>query len=186
MFWEPRRAAFCAEYHSDGHLDAKLAAAVPNEASAAALRDDAQNATLCGDYATRARIIRALAERGEAGAQRILDAMYFYGGTHVSQDSILQDKSEGAKWFRRAADQGDDEAQEQLSSIYLNGDGVPQNYIEALKWLTLQAQALIQKLPAEGPWPIVDRVNWLKMLTMAFQITYGHEPSIEIKKEAAN
>jgi hypothetical protein len=47
-------------------------------------------------------------------------------------------------------------------------------------------QALIQKHPIEGPWPIDDRVNWLKMLTMAFQITYGHEPSIEIKKEAAN
>src|ERR1700687_6296668 len=65
--------------------------------------------------------------------------MYFYGGTHVSQDLILQDKSEGAKWFRRAADQGNDEAQGQLSSIYFNGDGVPQNYVEALKWLTLQA-----------------------------------------------
>jgi hypothetical protein len=48
MFWEPRRATLCAEYRSDGHLDARLAAAVPNEASAAALRDDAQNATLCG------------------------------------------------------------------------------------------------------------------------------------------
>jgi hypothetical protein len=139
MFWEPRRTAFCAEYHSDGHLDAKLVAAVPNEASAAALRDDVQNATLCGDYATRAKIIRALAERGDAGSQTILGAMYFYGGAHASRDSISQDKPEGVKWFRRAADQGDDEAQGQLSSIYFGGDGVPQNYVEALKWLTLQA-----------------------------------------------
>jgi len=47
-------------------------------------------------------------------------------------------------------------------------------------------QALIHKLPEGGPWPADDRINWLKMLAMAFQITYGQEPSIEIKKEAAN
>ena len=34
-------------------------------------------------------------------------------------------------------------------------------------------QAPIHKLLEEGPWPADDRVNWLKMLTMAFQITYG-------------
>jgi TPR repeat protein len=43
------------------------------------------------------------------------------------------------KWFRRAADQGDDETQGQLSSIYFSGYGVPQNYVEGLKWVTLQA-----------------------------------------------
>jgi hypothetical protein len=47
-------------------------------------------------------------------------------------------------------------------------------------------QALIQKLPPAGPWAADERVTWLKMLAMAFDITYGHEPSIEIKKEAAN
>jgi hypothetical protein len=34
-------------------------------------------------------------------------------------------------------------------------------------------QALIHKHPEEGPWPADDRVKWLKMLPMAFQITYG-------------
>jgi hypothetical protein len=29
-------------------------------------------------------------------------------------------------------------------------------------------------------------MNWLKLLTMAFQIAYGPVESIEIKKEAAN
>jgi len=46
--------------------------------------------------------------------------------------------------------------------------------------------ALIQKLPPEGPWPIDDRVRRLKMLAMAFQMTYGPEPEIRITKEAAN
>jgi hypothetical protein len=46
--------------------------------------------------------------------------------------------------------------------------------------------ALIQKLPAEGSWPVDERVTWLKMLAMAFQITYGQEVEIRITKEAAN
>jgi len=47
-------------------------------------------------------------------------------------------------------------------------------------------QALIQKLPDSGPWSADERVNWLKLLTMAFQIAYGPTENIEIKKEAAN
>jgi hypothetical protein len=52
-------------------------------------------------------------------------------------------------------------------------------------------RALIQKLPRKGPWSASERVTWLKMLAMAFQMSYGPEPEIEIKeatkiKEAAN
>jgi hypothetical protein len=47
--------------------------------------------------------------------------------------------------------------------------------------------ALIQKLPSGGNWPVDDRINWLKMLVMGFQVAYGAEAEIEIKKkEAAN
>jgi hypothetical protein len=153
MFWEPKKAALCAEYRSDGRLEdgrleARLAAAVPNELSAAILLDDAQNADLCGDNATRERIIRTLAEHGDAGAQLGLGVSYFYhnrfwedssGTQHIDNDSTPQDRSEGAKWLLRAANQGNARAQGQLSSMYLTGDGVPQNYVEALKWLTIQA-----------------------------------------------
>jgi hypothetical protein len=41
--------------------------------------------------------------------------------------------------------------------------------------------ALIQKLPKNGSWPIADRVIWLKMITMAFNMAYGREANIEIK-----
>jgi hypothetical protein len=47
-------------------------------------------------------------------------------------------------------------------------------------------QALIQKLPESGPWGADERVTWLKMLAMAFQITYGHELEIEIRKQNDN
>jgi hypothetical protein len=46
-------------------------------------------------------------------------------------------------------------------------------------------QALIQKLPASGPWSADERVNWLKLLTMAFQIAYGPDEEIEIRKKEA-
>jgi hypothetical protein len=130
MFWEPRKAALCAdyqEYHSDRDLDARLAAAVPNKPSATALRDHATTAAICGDTATTTQIIRALADRGDAGAQHSLGWKYNHAG----------DKAEAVKWFRRAAEQGDDEAQQSLSMVYLLGDGVAQDYVEGLKWLTL-------------------------------------------------
>jgi hypothetical protein len=48
-------------------------------------------------------------------------------------------------------------------------------------------QALIEKLPAQGPWSADERINWLKMLVMGFQVAYGADDEIEVKKkEAAN
>jgi truncated hemoglobin YjbI len=47
-------------------------------------------------------------------------------------------------------------------------------------------RALMQKLLRSGPWSADERVNWLKLLAMAFQIAYGPQEAIEIKKEAAN
>jgi hypothetical protein len=47
-------------------------------------------------------------------------------------------------------------------------------------------QALIDKLPEKGPWPASERVTWLKMLAMAFQMSYGPEPEIEIKECEGN
>jgi hypothetical protein len=43
--------------------------------------------------------------------------------------------------------------------------------------------ALIQKLPPSGTdWSADDRVMWLQMISMAFQMTYGQKEQIEIKK----
>lgn len=43
--------------------------------------------------------------------------------------------------------------------------------------------ALIQKLPKSGEqWPTDDRVTWLQMISMAFQMAYGAGEPIEIKK----
>lgn len=44
-------------------------------------------------------------------------------------------------------------------------------------------EAVIQKLPASGTqWAADERVEWLRLLAMAFQMTYGKVEAIEIKK----
>jgi len=48
----------------------------------------------------------------------------------------LADKnySDGMRWYRMAADQGDAAAQLSVGGLYHNGWGVPQNYPEAMQW----------------------------------------------------
>ena len=42
--------------------------------------------------------------------------------------------AEAARWYQKAADQGDAGAQTNLGSAYANGHGVPQNQAEAVLW----------------------------------------------------
>ena len=44
------------------------------------------------------------------------------------------------KWYRLAAEQGGVSAQYNLGVMYDNGDGVPQDYKEAVKWYRLAAE----------------------------------------------
>jgi hypothetical protein len=52
---------------------------------------------------------------------------------------VPRDSAEAAKWFRKAADQGDAQAQFNLAVMYGYGEGVPQDYVEAHKWFNLAA-----------------------------------------------
>src|SRR4029077_8235109 len=67
------------------------------------------------------------------GAQFNVGLLYF-AGVAVSQNRV-----EAAKWFRRAADQGHNLAQEYLGLSYATGLGVPQDNIHAYMWLSLAA-----------------------------------------------
>jgi len=99
--------------------------------------EDAVAARDRGDYATALRLLRPLADHGEAPAQRYLGAMIQNG------KGVRQDTAEAEKWYRKAADQGDALAQRYLGASFLrlilNGDGAPLNYAEAVKWLRLAA-----------------------------------------------
>jgi tetratricopeptide (TPR) repeat protein len=90
--------------------------------------EDAAVAFNKGDCATTLRIIRPLAEQGDAVVQRKLG--YFYEtGTCVPKNY-----AEAMKWYRKAADQGDATAQYDIGVMYYNGEGVPRDYAEAMKW----------------------------------------------------
>jgi TPR repeat protein len=51
------------------------------------------------------------------------------------------------KWYRKAADKGDAAAQLNLGIMYYHGRAMPQDYVQAHKWLNLAASRF---LPSEA------------------------------------
>jgi uncharacterized protein len=103
---------------------AMLAAAVA--AGNAGPLEDAKAAHERGDDETAVRLIRPLAEQGNAVAEFYLGMMYDAGL------GVAQDFTEAAKWYRRAADQGYAEAQLSLGVRYRWGRGVAKDDAEAI------------------------------------------------------
>src|ERR1700675_398309 len=74
----------------------------------AAPLDDGLAAYQRNDYATALKLLRPLAEQGDASAQLSLGSMYFSGR------GVKRDQAEALKWYLRAADQGNVQAQNNL------------------------------------------------------------------------
>ena len=53
---------------------------------------------------------------------------------------MTQNKEEAAKWYKKAADQGDADAQYQLGVFYENGYGVTQDKEQAMQWYKKAAE----------------------------------------------
>ena len=137
---------------------------------AAGTFEDAVDAHARGDYAKALRLIRPLANDGNAAAQFNLGLMYLTGhgvqqdysaaalwfrkaaeqGYALAQSNlgtlyrygrgVAQDDTEAVMWFRKAADQGDAVAEFLLGNQYANGKGVPQDYSEAMIWFRRAAE----------------------------------------------
>ena len=90
--------------------------------------EDGKAARERGDYAAALRLLRPLAEGGNAEAQSHLGGMYSDG------QGVGQDYVQAVNWFRKAAEQGRARSQGRLGSMYEFGLGVPQNYVQALNW----------------------------------------------------
>ena len=84
------------------------------------------------DYANAIRLLRPLADSGNAPAQNRLASIYFWGGHGVQQDA-----ARAAQWYRKAADQGNALAQAHLGLMYEHGYGVPTDAVLARMWLNL-------------------------------------------------
>jgi TPR repeat protein len=76
-----------------------------------------------------------MARKGDLASQMKLAEMYTYG------KGVPQDKREGVKWYRVAAERGEKEAQFWLGMSYYEGTGVPKNDGESLRWLLRSANA---------------------------------------------
>jgi uncharacterized protein len=96
--------------------------------------EDAVAAYKRRDYTTAFRLMKPLADKGNANAQTNLGFMYFSG------QGIPKNYAEAVKWYRRSAEQGHATAQFNLGLMYANGQGVPQDYAEAMKWYQKAAQ----------------------------------------------
>ena len=54
-------------------------------------------------------------------------------------EGVPEDDREAAKWYRKAAEQGDASAQFNLGGMYATGEGVPEDYVMAYVWANLSA-----------------------------------------------
>jgi len=69
----------------------------------------------------------ALEEQINSATQVKLGEKYFKG------DGVPKDDVEAVKWFRKAIDQGNPDAEEDLGFMYYTGEGIAQDYTEAFK-----------------------------------------------------
>jgi hypothetical protein len=94
------------------------------------------------------------AEQGESESQYMLGQLYEDGGYGYnahdsggierfglpkSENAIPKDYLLAIFWYRKAAEQGNTEAQSHLGRLYEDGTGVPQDYSEAYFWANLAA-----------------------------------------------
>ncbi len=62
------------------------------------------------------------------------------GELYYSGEGIEQNYKEAFKWYKKAAEQGDADAQYALGCLYGGGQGVEKNMQEAIKWLKMAAE----------------------------------------------
>jgi len=95
--------------------------------------------------------VRTAAEAGNlAEAQNHLGEMYAAGR------GVAMDKTEGARWFRRAAAQNSVAAMANLAQAYKQGLGVPADPAEAHHWQELAAAHKPAPAPAPAPNPLAN------------------------------
>jgi TPR repeat protein len=81
------------------------------------------------DYQKSAYWYKKAAKNGDVMAQFNIAGLYRNGISGFPQSSV-----QAAKWYLKAAEQGDPIAQSIIGAMLGHGEGVQQNYAEAIKW----------------------------------------------------
>lgn len=126
-------------------------------------------------FNTSFEIMLPLAEEGNANAQNLVGTMYFFG------QGVNADKSQAARWYKKAAKQGLAEAQYNLGNMYRVGWGldparpelIKPDIRKAIRWyrkaakagdvLAQRALGDIYSLGHDVPKDIAKAVRWYKM-----------------------
>jgi uncharacterized protein len=130
--------------------------------------EDAIDANNRGDPGKAIRLLRPLANDGNALAQYNLAQMYSTGR------GVDQDDAAAVVWFRKSAEQDYAFAQSNLGVMYLDGRGVPQDFTKAIIWFRKAAEqgdALAQfslgVQYSNGPGASLDNTEALKWFRKA-------------------
>ena len=98
----------------------------------AATLDEAIKSFDSGQYEQAAKLLRPLADQGDASAQHRLSMLYFYGR------GVPEDETVAMEWAKRSADQGNLDAMYFIGTMYMFGDQVHNTVeapdLEAAKW----------------------------------------------------
>jgi len=81
-----------------------------------------------GNYQNAYRLLKPLAERGNASAQAVIGWMYRAG------KGVPEDDTKAVHWYRKAAEQGHPGGQVSLGIMYNQGKGVPEDDAKAVHW----------------------------------------------------
>src|SRR3972149_1129400 len=90
--------------------------------------DEAMQAARLRNYSKAAKLLKPMAEQGDARAQ------YQLAGLYRSGRGVPVDLKEAFQWMQKAARQGHAKAQYNLGGMYENGWGVHADKKEALRW----------------------------------------------------
>jgi len=140
-------------------------------AAAAGPLEDGVAAYQRHDYAVAMRLLRPLAEQGNAVAQYNIGLIYddgdgvpqdyaaaraWYlkacaqgfapsqnnlGSMYATGHGVARDPAQAVTWYLKAAEQGDATAQYNLGVMYQHGQGVEQDYAQAHMWFSLAASS---------------------------------------------
>ncbi|WP_309419796.1 tetratricopeptide repeat protein [Telmatospirillum sp.] len=97
--------------------------------------EDAKDAESRGDWATAIKLLRPLAEEGNAVAQGHLGMFYDIGR------GVPMNYAEAAKWLQKSAAQGFYGTFLNLGHVYLHGNGVPIDFVQAYMWYRLASNS---------------------------------------------
>ena len=87
-------------------------------------------------------------------------------------EGVPEDDTEAVTWYRKAAEQGDADAQFNLGRMYADGEGVPEDYVRAFAWFDLAA--------AQGTEKAKEAKGIIRHRMTAVQIAEAQELSASI------